>query len=131
MRILQVMAGSGNGGAELYSTDVMLSLHELGVDQCVAMREDALVSPFRCGSRQPVQERQHVRRIERSAKCPLHVASKALGFGLLCVHPFLRCSVARRAAQRAFLHFGGSPTFALRFEKSVAHLAAVREHLPG
>ena len=33
MRILQVMAGSGNGGAELYSADVMLSLHELGVDQ--------------------------------------------------------------------------------------------------
>jgi glycosyltransferase involved in cell wall biosynthesis len=41
MRILQVMAGRGNGGAELYSTDVMLSLHQLGIDQCVAMREDA------------------------------------------------------------------------------------------
>jgi glycosyltransferase involved in cell wall biosynthesis len=41
MRILQVMAAKGNGGAELYSTDVMLSLHEQGIDQCVAMREDA------------------------------------------------------------------------------------------
>jgi glycosyltransferase involved in cell wall biosynthesis len=41
MRILQVMAGKGNGGAELYSTDVMLSLHQQGIDQCVAMREDA------------------------------------------------------------------------------------------
>ncbi len=41
MRILQVMAGKGNGGAELYSTDVMLSLHRHGVDQCVAMRAEA------------------------------------------------------------------------------------------
>jgi glycosyltransferase involved in cell wall biosynthesis len=41
MRILQVMAGKGNGGAELYSTDVMLSLHEQGIDQCVAMRPTA------------------------------------------------------------------------------------------
>ncbi len=41
MRILHVMAGKGNGGAELYSTDVMLSLHEAGVDQCVVMRPDA------------------------------------------------------------------------------------------
>jgi glycosyltransferase involved in cell wall biosynthesis len=41
MRILQVMAGKGNGGAELYSTDVMLSLHRQGIDQCVAMRQDA------------------------------------------------------------------------------------------
>jgi glycosyltransferase involved in cell wall biosynthesis len=41
MRILQVMAGKGNGGAELYSTDVMLSLHHQGIEQCVAMREDA------------------------------------------------------------------------------------------
>jgi glycosyltransferase involved in cell wall biosynthesis len=41
MRILQVMAGKGNGGAELYSTDVMLSLHQQGIDQCVAMRPDA------------------------------------------------------------------------------------------
>jgi glycosyltransferase involved in cell wall biosynthesis len=41
MRILQVMAGKGNGGAELYSTDVMLSLHAQGIDQCVAMRPSA------------------------------------------------------------------------------------------
>jgi hypothetical protein len=41
MRILQVMAGKGNGGAELYSTDVMLSLHQQGIDQCIAMRPDA------------------------------------------------------------------------------------------
>jgi len=41
MRVLQVMAGKGNGGAELYSTDIMLSLHEAGLDQCVVMRPDA------------------------------------------------------------------------------------------
>ncbi|OYV25054.1 MAG: glycosyltransferase [Acidocella sp. 20-63-7] len=41
MRILHVMAGKGNGGAELYSTDVMLSLHQAGIDQCVVMRPDA------------------------------------------------------------------------------------------
>ena len=41
MRILQVMAGKGNGGAELYSTDVMLNLHAAGIDQCVAMRPAA------------------------------------------------------------------------------------------
>jgi glycosyltransferase involved in cell wall biosynthesis len=41
MRILQVMAARGNGGAELYSTDVMLSLREAGIDQCVVMRETA------------------------------------------------------------------------------------------
>jgi len=41
MRILQVMAARGNGGAELYSTDVMLSLNEAGIDQCVVMRESA------------------------------------------------------------------------------------------
>jgi glycosyltransferase involved in cell wall biosynthesis len=35
------MAGNGNGGAEVYSTDVMLSLHEKGIDQCVVMRETA------------------------------------------------------------------------------------------
>jgi len=45
MRILHIMAGKGNGGAELYSTDVMLSLHEAGVDQCVVMRETAPRSP--------------------------------------------------------------------------------------
>ncbi|NDE89961.1 MAG: glycosyltransferase [Alphaproteobacteria bacterium] len=41
MRILHIMAGNGNGGAEMYSTDVMLALHEKGVDQCVVMRETA------------------------------------------------------------------------------------------
>ena len=41
MRVLQVMGGRSNGGAELYSTDVMLSLHEAGTDQCVAMRHAA------------------------------------------------------------------------------------------
>jgi glycosyltransferase involved in cell wall biosynthesis len=45
MRILHIMAGKGNGGAELYSTDVMLSLHEAGVEQCVVMRETAPRSP--------------------------------------------------------------------------------------
>jgi glycosyltransferase involved in cell wall biosynthesis len=45
MRIIHVMAGKGNGGAELYSTDVMLSLHKAGVDQCVVMRETAPRSP--------------------------------------------------------------------------------------
>ncbi len=35
------MAARGNGGAELYSTDVMLSLHEAGIDQTVVMRETA------------------------------------------------------------------------------------------
>jgi glycosyltransferase involved in cell wall biosynthesis len=46
MRILHIMAGKGNGGAELYSTDVMLSLHEAGLDQCVVMRETAPRSPM-------------------------------------------------------------------------------------
>ena len=41
MRILQVMAGKGNGGAELYSTDIMLSLHRAGIEQCVVMRPGA------------------------------------------------------------------------------------------
>jgi len=35
------MAAPGNGGAELYATDLMLSLHEAGLDQCVVMREHA------------------------------------------------------------------------------------------
>jgi len=35
------MAGKSNGGAELYSTDVMLSLHAAGIDQCVVMRHNA------------------------------------------------------------------------------------------
>lgn len=41
MRLLHIMAGNGNGGAEVYSTDVMLALHEKGIDQCVVMRETA------------------------------------------------------------------------------------------
>ncbi len=41
MRVLQIMAGNGNGGAELYSTDIMLSLHRAGLDQCVVMRPTA------------------------------------------------------------------------------------------
>ena len=36
------MAARGNGGAELYSTDIMLSLHEAGVEQCVVLHPDAL-----------------------------------------------------------------------------------------
>lgn len=35
------MAGNKNGGAELYSTDIMLSLHEAGLDQRVVMRPTA------------------------------------------------------------------------------------------
>ncbi|GBQ63844.1 glycosyltransferase [Komagataeibacter intermedius NRIC 0521] len=35
------MAARGNGGAELYSTDVMLSLQGTGLAQCVAMHPDA------------------------------------------------------------------------------------------
>ena len=41
MRILHIMAGRGLGGAETYSTDVMLSLHQAGVDQCVVIAKDA------------------------------------------------------------------------------------------
>ena len=41
MRILHVMAGRGLGGAETYSTDVMLSLHKAGIDQCLVMARDA------------------------------------------------------------------------------------------
>jgi glycosyltransferase involved in cell wall biosynthesis len=41
MRVLHIMAAPGNGGAELYATDLMLSLHEAGLDQCVVMREHA------------------------------------------------------------------------------------------
>jgi glycosyltransferase involved in cell wall biosynthesis len=37
MRILHIMASKAQGGAETYSTDVMLSLHRQGIDQCVAM----------------------------------------------------------------------------------------------
>ena len=41
MKILHIMAGRGQGGAELYSTDVMLSLHQTGVDQTVVLAADA------------------------------------------------------------------------------------------
>ncbi|MBV1823527.1 glycosyltransferase [Komagataeibacter oboediens] len=41
MRVLHVMAARGNGGAELYSTDVMLSLHDAGLAQCVVMHSEA------------------------------------------------------------------------------------------
>lgn len=41
MRILHVMASAACGGAETYSTDVMLTLHQQGVDQCVVMPERA------------------------------------------------------------------------------------------
>ena len=37
MRLLHIMASNALGGAETYSTDVMLSLHRAGVDQCVVM----------------------------------------------------------------------------------------------
>lgn len=35
MRILQIMAGRGNGGAETYAADMVLALHEAGDDQVV------------------------------------------------------------------------------------------------
>ena len=41
MRILHIMASKALGGAETYSTDVMLSLHRDGIDQCVVMPKDA------------------------------------------------------------------------------------------
>lgn len=41
MRILHIMAGRGLGGAETYATDIMLSLHEAGVDQAVVMAGEA------------------------------------------------------------------------------------------
>ena len=37
MKILHIMASCALGGAETYSTDVMLSLHQAGVDQAVVM----------------------------------------------------------------------------------------------
>jgi len=40
MRILQIMTSKANGGAETYACDVIIKLHEAGVDQCVVMRED-------------------------------------------------------------------------------------------
>ena len=41
MRILHIMASRGLGGAETYATDIMLSLHEKGVDQCAVMAANA------------------------------------------------------------------------------------------
>jgi glycosyltransferase involved in cell wall biosynthesis len=41
MRILHIMASKANGGAETYSTDVMLSLHQQKIDQCIVMAKDA------------------------------------------------------------------------------------------
>ncbi len=41
MRILQIMAGRGHGGAETYSADVLLRLHQAGIDQCVVMSPQA------------------------------------------------------------------------------------------
>lgn len=41
MRVLQIMAGNKNGGAELYSTDIMLSLHEAGLEQRIVLRPTA------------------------------------------------------------------------------------------
>jgi len=41
MRVLQIMAGKRNGGAELYSTDIMLSLHEAGLDQRLVLHPQA------------------------------------------------------------------------------------------
>lgn len=41
MKIIHVMAGRSSGGAETYSTDVMLSLHKAGVRQIVVMSRHA------------------------------------------------------------------------------------------
>jgi len=41
MLILHIMVGRGMGGAETYSADIMLSLHERGVDQRVVMFREA------------------------------------------------------------------------------------------
>ena len=41
MRLLHIMASTALGGAETYSTDVMLSLHREGVDQCVVLSKNA------------------------------------------------------------------------------------------
>ena len=45
MRILHIMAGRGLGGAETYSTDVMLSLHASGVDECAVVAADGPRTP--------------------------------------------------------------------------------------
>ena len=41
MKIMHVMAAESSGGAETYSTDVMLSLHKYGIEQIIVMSEDA------------------------------------------------------------------------------------------
>jgi glycosyltransferase involved in cell wall biosynthesis len=41
MKIIHVMAGRHSGGAETYSTDVMLSLHKAGVEQIIVLSKDA------------------------------------------------------------------------------------------
>jgi glycosyltransferase involved in cell wall biosynthesis len=41
MKILHIMAGRGQGGAETYSVDIMLSLHEQGADQICVVAPDA------------------------------------------------------------------------------------------
>lgn len=41
MKILHIMAGRGLGGAETYSTDIMLSLHAKGVAQVCVLAPDA------------------------------------------------------------------------------------------
>jgi glycosyltransferase involved in cell wall biosynthesis len=46
MRILHIMAGRHNGGAETYSTDMMLSLHDAGIDQCIVIPETSLRTPL-------------------------------------------------------------------------------------
>jgi len=41
MKILHIMASSAQGGAETYSTDVILSLHRAGIEQIVVMAKSA------------------------------------------------------------------------------------------
>ncbi len=41
MKIMHIMAGRGLGGAETYSTDVMLSLHRAGISQRIVMSKKA------------------------------------------------------------------------------------------
>lgn len=41
MKIIHIMAGRTSGGAETYSTDVMLSLHKAGVEQIIVMSRQA------------------------------------------------------------------------------------------
>ncbi|MEQ1650801.1 MAG: glycosyltransferase [Hyphomicrobiaceae bacterium] len=42
MRILQIMAGATNGGAETYSTDVMASLHAEGIEQVLVVPRQSI-----------------------------------------------------------------------------------------